>query len=121
MRKTLTIAVSLLVLITAGLLYAGEDKKMVVAKDAITGKIVAVEMDKHSLTFRNATTGQETVYIFNDSTKFYRDGKVVELKTIVPDEDVVLKLSPDDETLIVRLDTPVVMMKDKDHDDDDDK
>ena len=112
MIKTLVLALSILTIVGIAFVSA-DNEKVKITKDAITGKIVSIEADKNTIIVRDAKSNKDVTYMFNETTTFYRDGSVVEVKTLVPDEEVTLSLSPDDKTLIVRLDTPIVVVKEE--------
>ena len=112
MLKTLVLALSILTIVGIAFVSA-DNEKVTITKDAITGKIVSVEVDKNTIVVRDAKSNKDVVYMFNDTSTFYRDGSVVEVKTLVPDEEVTLTLSPDEKNVIVRLDTPIVVKKEE--------
>jgi uncharacterized membrane protein len=110
MLKTLVLTLSILAIIGVAFVSADNEQKVKIKTD-ITGKIVAVEMEKKAITVRDDVTGENVIYVFNDTTTFYRDGEVIEVKTLVPDETVTLKLAPKEKNVIVRLDTPIVVVE----------
>ena len=114
MLKTLVLTLSVIAIFGLAFAAADNEQKITIKTDGVTGKIVAVDMEKNAITVRDKVTGKDVVYVFNDTTTFYRDGATIEVKTLVPDESVTLKLSPDEKHVIVRLDTPVVTVEEED-------
>jgi len=119
MLKTLILSLSVFALVVTGFAYAGE-KEIKIKADSISGKIVAVDMDDNAITVRDTVTGKDVIYVFNDTTTFYRDGSVVKVHTLKPEDMVTLRLVPEEKNIILRLDTPVVVM-DEDQDKDNDR
>ncbi|MCI0412930.1 hypothetical protein L0222_09040 [bacterium] len=115
MLKTLVLTLSILAIVGIAFVSADDEQKVKIKADAITGKIVSVEMEKKAITLRDATTGENVIYVFNDTTTFYRDGNVIEVKTLVPDEEVTLKLDTagKEKNIILRLDTPIVVVEEE--------
>ena len=113
MLKTTVLALAIFAIVGVAFTFADDEKKVTVTTSNVTGQIVAVDMEGNSLTVRDEM-GKETKYVFNDTTTFFRDGKTIEVKTLVPEEKVTLRLAPDQENVIVRLDTPVVVVEEKD-------
>src|SRR5688572_24360237 len=119
MLKTLILSLSVLALIGIGFAYAGE-KEVKIKADSISGKIIAVDMDGNAITLRDSMTNKDVIYVFNDTTTFYKDGALIKVHTLKPDDMVTLRLVPEEKNVILRLDTPVVVME-EDHDKDDDE
>jgi hypothetical protein len=72
-------------------------------------------VEKKAITVLDTKSGKNMVYVFDDTSTFYRDGKVVEVTTLVPEEEVTFTLSPEKKDVILRLDTPLVVVEeDKD-------
>lgn len=113
MVKTLVLALSIVAIV--GLAFASaEDDKIKMKTTTVSGKIVSVDMDGNAIIVRDTATGKDVTYVFKDTTTFFRDGSTVEVKTLRPDETVTLKLSPDEENVIVRLDTPTIVVEEED-------
>jgi hypothetical protein len=114
MLKTTVLALAILAIVGVAFTFAGDEKKVKITTSNVSGQVVAVDMEGNTLTVRDAVTGKETIYVFNDTTTFYKDGKTIEVKTLVPDDKVTLRLSPDQENVIVRLDTPTIVVEEED-------
>jgi hypothetical protein len=115
MLKTLVLTVSILAIVGLAFVSADNQEKVKVKTDPLTGKIVSVEVEKKAITVLNPKTNKKMVYVFDDTTTFYRDGQVVEVTTLVPDEEVTFTLAPEKKDVILRLDTPIVVVEeDKD-------
>lgn len=115
MLKTLVLTISILAIVGLAFVSADNQEKVKVKTDPLTGKIVSVEVEKKAITILEPKSGKNMVYVFDDSSTFYRDGKVVEVTTLVPEEEVTFTLSPDKKDVILRLDTPLVVVEeDKD-------
>jgi hypothetical protein len=113
MLKTTVLTLAIIAIVGVAFTFAGDEKKITVTTSNVTGQIVAIDMEGNTMTVRDEL-GKETKYVFNDTTTFFRDGKTIEVKTLVPEEKVTLRLAPDQENVIVRLDTPVVVVEEKD-------
>jgi hypothetical protein len=117
MLKTLVLTISILAIVGLAFVSADNEQKVKVTTDPLAGKIVSVEMEKKAITVLDSKTGENVVYVFDDASTFYRDGAVIEVKTLVPDEEVTFTLAPDKKDVILRLDTPIVKVdEDKDKD-----
>ena len=114
MLKTLVLALSIIAVLGITFATAEDEQKIKITTTDVKGKIVAVNIEGNSMTVRDAVTGKETMYVFNDTTTFFKDGKTIVVKTLVPDETVTLKLAPDQENVIVRLDTPTIVVEEED-------
>ena len=114
MLKTIVLALSILAVVGVPFAIADDETKIKIKTTDVKGKIVAVNMDGKALTVRDVVTGKETIYVFNDTTTFYKDGKTIEVTTLAPDETVTLKLAPEQENVIVRLDTPTIVVEEED-------
>jgi hypothetical protein len=110
MLKTIVLALFVAIVGIAFVSAENEDKIKITTHN-VTGKIVAVDSDGNFITIRDSATGTETKYLFKETTTFFRDGKTIKVSTLVPDDEVTLRLSPDEENVIVRLDTPVVVVE----------
>ena len=105
------LTISILAIVGLAFVSADNQEKIKVKTDALTGKIVSVEMEKKAITILDAKSGKNMVYVFDDASTFYRDGKVIEVTTLVPEEEVTFTLSTDKKDVILRLDTPLVVVE----------
>lgn len=113
MLKTTVLALAIFAIVGVAFTFADNEEKVKITTSNVSGQIVAVDMDANSLTVRDEVTGKETTYVFNDTTTFYKDGKTIEVKTLTPQDKVTLRLSPDEKNVIVRLDTPMVVVEEE--------
>ena len=118
MLKTLAITFSILAIVGLAFVSADNQEKVKVKTDPLTGKIVSVEVEKKAITLLDPKTGKNMIYVFDDTTTFYRDGQVVEVTTLVPDEEVTFTLVPEKKNVILRLDTPIVAVETDEEDKD---
>jgi hypothetical protein len=112
MLKTLVLTFSILAIV--GIAFAADnEEKVKITRDALTGKIISVEMEKKAITLLDAKSGKNVTYVFNDTSTFYRDGQVIEVTTLKPEEEVTFTLSPEEKNVILRLDTPIVVVEEE--------
>src|SRR5687767_5327952 len=113
MLKTFVLAISLVAILGVGFVIAEEEKKVIVTTSSVTGNIVRIDPDASHIVIRD-TSGKEVTYVFSEKTTFFRDGTTVKVTTLKPEEEVTVKLSPDEENMIIRLDTPKIVVTEED-------
>jgi hypothetical protein len=112
MLKTLVLTFSILAIVGLAFVSANEEK-MKVTTDPLTGKIVSIELEKKAITVVDPTSGKNMVYVFDDKTTFYRDGQVIEVTTLKPEEEITFTLSPEQKDVILRLDAPKIVVEEE--------
>jgi hypothetical protein len=96
-----------------GIAFVSAEDDVKVKTMVVTGKLVSVDPDKTAITFVDTRTGENVTYVYNDTTTFYKDGSVIEVRTLMPEEMVKIMYDPD-KKVIVRLDTPFVEVEEED-------
>lgn len=114
MVKTLVLAVTIVAILGIAFVSAEEEKKVTVTTTTVSGNLVRIDPDTKAIVIKDTATGKETTYMFNDTTMFYKDGSTIEVTKLNPNETVTLKISPDQENVIVRLDSPKIVVEEED-------